>query len=132
PFVPSAGDRFDPTQLLLDPYAHALCGEVALSNDSDAELSILKCIAYADEFDWGDDARPRITWNETVIYECHIKGMTMRHPGVLEAQRGRYLGLTAPGILAHLRLLGVTTLELLPVHHHVSELSLRRRKLSNY
>jgi glycogen operon protein len=83
-------------------------------------------------FTWGDDQHPRTPWNRTVIYECHVKGMTMLHPEVPEPLRGTYLGLATDPIIDHLLSLGVTALELLPVHHFVTERRLYEMGLVNY
>jgi len=144
PFAPADGHRFQPERILLDPHARAIAGEFCwrepqpARNVSDAsadqELRPLspKCVVVDDQFDWSSDTRPAIPWNDTVIYECHVKGMTMLHPEVPVEHRGRYLGLSSPAIIEHLRRLGVTTLELLPVHHRMSEPALLVRGLTNY
>src|SRR5205814_1229713 len=91
-----------------------------------------KSIVIEPEFTWGDDRRPRTPWNRTVIYECHVRGMTMRHPQVPDEIRGTYLGLASDPIIDHLLSLGVTTLELMPIHQYVPERPLVERGLTNY
>src|SRR5918996_1593558 len=136
PYTPADGHRFNPAKLLLDPYAKAISGTIrwgdVLSGYSmdhsveerdlyadprDSAAHIPKSVVVESAFTWGDDQPPRTPWNHTVIYECHVKGMTMRHPRVPEALRGTYLGLATDPIIDHLLSLGVTAVELLPVHH---------------
>ncbi|HEX9824121.1 MAG TPA: glycogen debranching protein GlgX [Actinomycetota bacterium] len=149
PYAPEDGHRFNPHKLLLDPYAKVLTGEVAWSDalfgypvgDTEEDLvidtresagSMPKSMVVDTSFTWGGDRPPRTPWHRTVIYECHVRGLTMRHPGVPEQLRGTYLGLAAEPVLDHLRSLGVTAVELLPVHHSVSEQALVDRGLTNY
>jgi glycogen operon protein len=135
PWAPERGQRFNANKLLVDPYARAVCGRVRWhesllgDNAQDSALYMPRGLVVAPGYDWGDDQAPKVPWSHTVLYEAHVRGMTMRHPDVPEAQRGRYLGLTAPAVLEHLRALGVTTLSLLPVQQgapdpHVAELGL--------
>ena len=149
PYAPGQGHRFNPAKLLIDPYARAIAGAVRW-HDAQLGYAILqpdgrpapstvdsapfvpKCIVASDAFPWGDDRAPRTPLDHTVIYECHVKGMTMRHPGVPEDLRGTYLGLASPPILEHLLALGVTAVELLPVHHVAGERALAERGLVNY
>ena len=149
PYEPERGHRFNPHKLLLDPYAKALSGPVAWCDaqlgfrpdDSAQDLSfssedsapfVPRCLVVDTAFSWGDDRPPRTPWSATLIYECHVKGMTVRHPGVPERLRGTYLGLVSEPILDHLRGLGVTAVELLPVHHVAVDGPLVRRGLVNY
>ncbi len=149
PYAPHEGHRFNRHKLLLDPYARAVAGDVQwhdalfghvvgaaeedLSCDpTDSAPFVPRCVVVDPAFSWGDDRPPRTPWNETVIYECHIKGMTALHPAVPAHLRGTYLGMAADPIIEHLTTLGVTAVELLPVHHHVSEPSLVDRGLTNY
>ena len=118
PWAPEEGHRFDPRNLLLDPYARKLRGLLAEIIDP--------------AFDWGDDAPRRTPWPEAMIYEAHVRGLTMRHPGVPEPHRGRFEALGAPAVLRHLTELGVTAVELLPIHAFVDELRLADRGLRNY
>ena len=145
PYAPEEGHRFNPAKLLLDPYAKAISGTIrwsdALSGYSmdrpieerdlvpdgtDSAGGLPKCVVVESAFSWGDDKHPRTPWNRTVIYEAHVKGMTMLHPDVPEAIRGTYLGLATDPIIDHLLSLGVTAIELLPVHHFVDRASARR------
>jgi glycogen operon protein len=149
PYAPHAGHRFNPRKLLLDPYAKAISGQTPASDSvfgyqpddpaSDLSESVLdsagqmpKCVVLDTAFTWGVDLPPRTPWSRSVIYECHVKGMTMRHPGVPTKLRGTFLGLASDAILDHLLGLGVTAVELLPVHHAASEQRLANLGLSNY
>jgi glycogen operon protein len=127
PWAPEQGHRFDATRLLIDPYARALSGPVPSTG-----TLMPKCIVIEPTFSWGDDRPPRVPWNRTVIYECHVKGLTKLHPGVPEPLRGTYLGLGMEPVLEHLLALGVTAVELLPVHQSVTESHLTARGLTNY
>jgi glycogen operon protein len=148
PYAPEQGHRFNPAKLLVDPYARALSGPVRWSDavfgytigaeDTDAAdpwddaASIPKSVVVDPSFPWGDDRPLSTPWSETVIYECHVKGMTARHPDVPEPLRGTYLGLASAPIVEHLQSLGVTALELLPVHHAVTERELEQAGRTNY
>ncbi|HEY7612845.1 MAG TPA: glycogen debranching protein GlgX [Gemmatimonadales bacterium] len=151
PYAPEDGHRFNPAKLLLDPYAKAISGTIrwsdALSGYSmdppidrrdlvpdgaDSAGGIPKSVVVESAFSWGDDKHPRTPWNRTVIYEAHVKGMTMLHPDVPEEIRGTYLGLATDPITDHLLSLGVTAIELLPVHHFVTERRLAEMGLVNY
>ncbi len=149
PYAPGSGDRFNPNKLLIDPYARAIAGGVVwsdalfgyqagsaqedLSFDTrDSAPGVPRCVVVDDSFPWGDDESPRTPWHRTIIYECHVKGMTMLHPDVPEHLRGTYLGLAADPIIEHLQSLHVTALELMPVHHAVSERRLVENGLTNY
>jgi isoamylase len=149
PYAPGEGHRFNPAKLLFDPYARAISGTVQWSDTlygyavghSDGDLSLddrdsapgmPKCVVVEPAFTWGDDEPPRIPWNRTVVYECHVRGMTMRHPAVPPALRGTYLGLATDPILDHLTALGITAVELLPIHHFIVERRLIEQGLTNY
>jgi glycogen operon protein len=143
---PQAGLRCNPAKLLLDPYAKAVDGRItwdealfsyrfgdpASRNDVDSAPFAMTSVVVNPFFDWGDDRLLRIPYNETVIYEAHVKGMTMRHPGIPEDVRGTYAGLAHPVMIQHLRTLGVTAVELMPVHQFVHDSMLVERGLSNY
>ena len=118
PWDPARGQRFDPDELLLDPHARAVDGRWSVVVDG--------------AFDWGGDRPPQVPWSETVVYETHVRGFTRLHPAIPESLRGTYAGLAHPDSVGHLTDLGVTTLELLPVHQFVSEPALVRRGLTNY
>jgi glycogen operon protein len=149
PWAPEEGHRFNPAKLTLDPYARAISGPVEWSDavfsyrigDPQADLARSdvddagfkpKCVVVDSAFTWTDDHPPRTPWSDSLIYECHVRGMTMRHPGVPPELRGTYLGLASDAILDHLLSLGVTAIELLPCHHFVSNRQLRERGLVNY
>ncbi|WP_354642387.1 glycogen debranching protein GlgX [Kitasatospora camelliae] len=149
---PWTGARWNPAKLLLDPYARAIDGrytaddavctavrgwperDVAdtVRDNRDSAPYVPKAVVVHDDDDWYDDQRPKTPWAETVLYEVHVKGFTMRHPGVPPELRGTYAGLAHPAAVEHLVGLGVTAVELLPVHHHVSEDHLQHRGLTNY
>jgi isoamylase len=148
PWEPAQGQRFNPAKLLLDPYARAIDGAVEWNeavfaypmgssddltrDDRDSADYVPKSVVIDTTFTWGDDRPLRIPWNETVIYEAHVKGFTARHPGVPEAQRGTYAGLGSPAAVEYLASLGVTAVELMPVHHFVVDKPLLDRGLTNY
>ena len=149
PYEPEHGHRFNAAKLLLDPYARAVTGAIAWSDelfgytigDPDGDWSrdprdsaggMPKCVVVDPAFTWGDDRPPRTPWNRSVIYETHVRGMTIRHPGVPEHLRGTYLGLSSDAVVDHLVSLGVTALELMPVHHYVQDRRLEERGLTNY
>ncbi len=149
PYAPEHGHRFNPAKLLLDPYAKAISGAIDWSDavfpyvigdpaedlapsDTDSAPHIPKSVVVDTAFTWGDDRPPQTPWSRTVIYECHVKGMTARHPDVPEKLRGTYLGLASDAILDHLLDLGVTAVELLPIQHFVTDRRLRDVGLVNY
>jgi glycogen operon protein len=149
PYDPARGARFNPSNLLIDPYAKALTSPVKWSNAlfayriggprQDLEINhensaggVPKCVVVDDAFTWGDDRHPRTPWNRTMIYECHVKGMTKRHPLVDERLRGTYLGLCSDPMLEYFTALGVTAVELLPVHQFVVDRHLAELGLTNY
>ena len=153
PWDPLAGRRFNPAKLLLDPYARAVTGDLRYDpsvfghvrpllsepgddtrrDPGDSRPHVpLSVVVGDDGFDWGGDSAPRVPWTDTVVYEAHVRGLTMRHPAVPEHQRGTYAGLANPAVVDHLVRLGVTTVELLPVHHFVSEPHLVTAGLTNY
>jgi isoamylase len=149
PYAPHEGHRFNPAKLLIDPYARAISGTIRWSdalfgytpgdpaadlstNPADSAGGIPKSVVIEPAFSWGDDRPPRIPWHRTVVYECHVRGLTKLHPDVPERLRGTYLGLATEPILDHLRALGVTAVELMPVHHYVADRHLRERGLTNY
>jgi isoamylase len=149
PYQPSAGHRFNPAKLLIDPYAKAITGNIRWSDalfaykigspnedleatpDNDASR-VPKSVIVDSAFTWERDRQLNIPWNQTVIYECHVKGMTIRHPDVPEKFRGTYLGLSSEPMLEYFTTLGVTAVELLPVHQFVVDRHLAERGLTNY
>ncbi len=149
PYEPQAGHRFNPRKLLIDPYTKALASTVAWDDSvfgytlgsPDADLSfderdsapyIPKCVVVDPAFSWGEDTRPRTPWHKTLIYELHVKGFTKRHPEVPEELRGTYAGLAHPAAVEYLHSLGVTAVELMPVHQFVSDKFIQDRGLTNY
>jgi isoamylase len=147
PFDPGNGLRFNHAKLLTDPYARAIDGPLTpdaavfgyphgadhlLQDKRDSAPFVPKSVVVRDEFEWGLDRPPAVAWPDTIIYELHVRGFTMTHPDIPAELRGTFAGLAHPAVVEHLRALGVTTLELLPVHHFVSEPALTRRNLSNY
>jgi len=149
PYSPAQGFRFNPGKLLLDPYAKAISGGINLSeihfdyrntpkggapapDTRDSAAYMPKSVVVDGSFDWGKDSPPDIPMAKTVIYELHVRGFTALHPLVPKELRGTYAGLTVPPVLDHLRSLGVTTLELMPVHQSVSEKRLLESGLGNY
>jgi isoamylase len=146
PYEPHHGNRCNPAKLLLDPYGKAVAGQVrwheslfsyrlddpAKLNSDDSGPYMPRSVVINPFFDWGDDRAPRIPYHETVIYEAHVKGLTRLHPGIPAEQRGTYAGLGHPVMIDHLRELGVTAVELMPVHQFVPEHALVARGLTNY
>jgi len=146
PYDPSAGQRCDPAKLLLDPYAKAVDGHVswdpsvfsyqfsdpAKRNQDDSAPHVPRSVVINPYFDWGGDRSPRTQYTDSVIYEAHVRGLTRLHPAVPEDERGTYLGLSHPAVIEYLQRLGVTAIELMPVHQFVSDSVLEDRGLSNY
>jgi len=146
PWEPLRGQRFNPNKLLVDPHARALDGKVSYRgraifdhgadgsrNDADSAAFVPKAVVVGgDTFDWGNDAPPSIRWRDTVIYEAHVKSLTARHPEIAPELRGTYLGVASEPMIAHLRALGVTAVELLPVHEVADEPSVALRGQRNY
>jgi isoamylase len=148
PYDPGSGQRYNANKLLLDPYARAVDGVLThdpaifgfppdgidspSANPRDSAAAVPRGVVTHGTFPWDGDRPLRTSWSDTVIYEVHVKGATMRHPGVPPQLRGTYAGLAHPAFLEHLQGLGVSAVELLPVHHFVSEPHLMRRDLTNY
>jgi glycogen operon protein len=149
PYRPEEGHKFNPNKLLLDPYAKSIEGPLRWSDahfgyrvgHKDQDLSfdkrdsaayMPKCRVIDSAFTWSDDRRPRTPWHDTIIYELHVRGFTMRHPDVPAHLRGTYAGLATPAVLDYLQALSVTAVELMPVHFGVSERRLVDRGLANY
>jgi glycogen operon protein len=149
PYEPEQGLRFNPSKVLIDPYAKAIAGSVdwtepvfgyvlggpdedlAIDRGDDAS-GVPKCVVIDPAFDWGDDQPLRTPLNRSIIYEVHVRGFTARHAGVPEELRGTYAGLTAEPALDHLKRLGVTAVELLPIHAFLDDKHLLERGLRNY
>ena len=146
PFDPSAGHRCNPNKLLLDPYAKAVDGQVdgdeslfsyrfsapSRRNDADSLEHTMYSVVVNPYFDWGTDRPPHREYHESVIYEAHVKGLTQTHPGLPEEVRGSYAGIGHPAMIDHLVSLGVTAIELMPVHQFVQDTHLVEKGLSNY
>jgi isoamylase len=149
PYEPAAGHRFNPNKLLIDPYAKQLVGELVwhdavfgytigakqadLSFDRrDSGRYVPKCRVIDPAFTWGGDRRPNIPWERTVIYEAHLRGYTIRHPAVAPDACGTFSGMMQAEVIQHLRDLGITALELLPIHAFVDDSYLLQRGLRNY
>ena len=133
PYDPENGHRFNPNKLVTDPYAKAMVGQLEWGPElfgytlghADADLSyderdsahlMPKCRVVDPSFTWGDDRRPNVPWERTVLYETHVRGMTKLHPAVPEKLQGTYRGLVEPAVIEHIKRIGVTSVELLPVH----------------
>jgi isoamylase len=146
PWEPAAGLRHNPNKLLLDPHATAVSGDYTWGqavfghdmnnpeemDPSDGAGSTPLCVVTADDFDWGDDVSPLVPLAETIVYETHVKGFTQLHPDVPEAIRGTYAGLGHPAAIQHLVDLGVTAVQLMPVHQFVQDSHLLEKGLRNY
>ena len=146
PYDPDRGLRCDSSKLLLDPYAKAISGHVTASqslysydfndasvrNQEDSADSTMRSVVISPYFDWGHDRPPAHEYHNTIIYEAHVKGMTQLHPLVPEELRGTYAGLAQPAVIDHLKELGITAIELMPVHQFVNDTYLQDKGLSNY
>ncbi len=149
PYAPREGHRFNPNKLVVDPYTRAIAGRVdwnapvfgyrlgSRTEDLTRDIrnsgrGIPKSVVVDPEFDWQGDRPPAIPWSDTLIYETHVKSLTARHPHVPEDLRGTYLGLASPAILDYFKQLGVTAVELLPVHQFVDDKFLLDKGLVNY
>jgi len=146
PYEPSIGLRCNPHKLLIDPYAKAVSHGVdwdeslfgyqfddpTQENDDDSAGHVPYSLVVSPFFDWANDHLPRTPYNETVIYEAHVKGLTVNHPAVPDQLRGTYAGLAHPEVVKHLKELGVTAIELLPVHQFVTDHGLTEKGLRNY
>src|SRR5690554_2021001 len=149
PYEPDAGHRFNPNKLLIDPYAKQLVGDLTWSDrlfgytlgspdadlsfdDRDSAAHIPKAKVIDQAFTWGRHTHRETPWDRTIIYEAHVRGISMTHPAVPESVRGTFAGLMHPELLRHIRSLGVTSVELLPVHAFVNDQHLLDKQLSNY
>ncbi len=146
PYDPEHGHRCNPNKLLLDPYAKAIdgsfdwdqslfsydFGDPDSRNDDDSAEHMPKSIVINPFFDWGVDRPPKRQYAESVIYEAHIKGLTETHPGIPAELRGTYAGVAHPAVIDHLKTIGVTAIELMPVHHFANDSTLQDKGLSNY
>ena len=146
PWDPTKGLRFNPNKLLLDPYAKATAGDIRWGqslfsypfgdedgrNDDDSAADMMHGVVVNPFFDWTGDVAPRTPYKDSVVYEAHVRGLTMRHPEVPAGLRGTYGGIAHPAVIAHLQKLGVTAIELMPVHQFVNDSVLQDKGLSNY
>src|ERR1700742_4663770 len=149
PYQPDNGHRFNPNKLLLDPYARAHVGTLSWNpalfgykmesgddltfDERDSATFMPKCVIVDPNFDWqGEAGRQSVPWDQTIVYEVHVKGFTKKHPGVPEALRGTYAGFGSQPMMDYLTALGVTSIELLPVHTFVNDSHLLEKKLTNY
>ena len=149
PYDPARGHRFNPNKLLLEPYAKDIVGNLRWSDSHfgyrighrnedlsldrrDNAAGMPKCRVIDPAFSWGDDRSPRIPWHDMVIYELHVRGLTMRHPDVPPQLRGTYGGIATGPVIEHLKQLGITTVELMPVHTFVDDRHLVEKGLRNY
>ncbi|THJ66388.1 glycogen debranching protein GlgX [Arthrobacter echini] len=143
---PAEGHRCNPNKLLLDPYAKAIAGDLDWDqalfgynfgdehsvNNEDSAAHMMLGVVVNPFFNWDGDRMPRTPYHQSVIYEAHVKGLTQLHPDVPEDQRGTYAGIAHPSVIAHLQKLGVTAIELMPVHQFVNDSTLQEQGLSNY
>ncbi|UKE71895.1 glycogen debranching protein GlgX [Xanthomonas graminis] len=149
PYAPGEGHRFNPNKLLLDPYAREIEGDLIWADElygytvghPDGDLSfderdsapfMPKCVVVEDSYDWGDDARLQTPWSDTLVYETHVRGYTMRHPQVPQELRGTCAGLAQEPVLRYIKALGVSAVELLPVHAYLDDQHLLDKGLRNY
>ncbi|MDP4803915.1 MAG: glycogen debranching protein GlgX [Candidatus Nanopelagicales bacterium] len=146
PWDPETGQRWNPAKLLQDPYARAIDGQLLLNpaifghkgaddlviDAHDSAPFVPRSVVVSDNFDWQGDRPLERSWSDTVIYETHVRGITMNHPGVPEHLRGTYAGLATAPVIEHLKALGVSAVELLPLHHFVDEVHLLECGLTNY
>ncbi len=149
PYDPSRGLRCNPNKLLLDPYAYAIEGQIdsdeslfsywfrspndnSAMNDLDSAQHTMKSVVVNPYFDWGADRHPNISYHDSVIYEAHVRGMTNLNRDVPPDIRGTYAGLAYPSVIEYLKKLGVTTIELMPIHQYVNDTFLQEKGLSNY
>ena len=145
-YDPASGKRFNANKVLLDPYAKATCGEFDgdqslftytfgdpdSTNDDDSAGHVMLAVVINPFFDWAGDRAPRTPYAQSVIYEAHVKGLTELHPEIPEAERGTYSAIAHPAIIDHLRKLGITAIELMPVHQFVDDSTLQDKGLHNY
>lgn len=147
PWEPTKGQRFNPSKLLLDPYAKAIDGHVQWNeavfpyhfgkspdekNDQNSAPFMPRCVVHQPHFDWAGDNKLQLPWHETIIYEVHVKGFTATHPDVPPEMRGTYAGLAHPSIIEHFKDLGITAVELMPIHYFINDKVLIDKGLKNY
>jgi isoamylase len=149
PYRPQEGHRFNPHKLLLDPYAKRITGTLRWSDAlygyrthsartdlsfdrRDSAPGVPKAVVTDDAFNWGDDRAPNVPWSDTIIYEAHLRGLTMLHDGIRLHERGTFAALSDPAVIGHLKRLGITAIELLPIHAFVQDRVLVQKGLRNY
>jgi isoamylase len=149
PYEPQYGHRYNPNKLLIDPYAKAIAGTIQWHDalfgyeigngeedlsfsDIDSAPYIPKSVVIDHNFDWEGVKKPNIPYHKTIIYEAHVKGLTMQHPDLPDEIRGTFAGIAHPVILNYLKELGITAIELMPVHHFIADRHLKERGLTNY
>ncbi|HEY4369404.1 MAG TPA: glycogen debranching protein GlgX [Steroidobacteraceae bacterium] len=149
PYEPEQGHRFNPNKLLLDPYAREFIGDLRWDpacfgytlgaegddltfDERDSAAFVPKCVVVDSGFDWQQNSKPLVPWDRTVLYEAHVRGYTKLHPAVPKALRGTFPGLAVPEVVAYVKSLGVTSIELLPVHMFINDSHLLERGLKNY
>jgi isoamylase len=148
-YEPNNGQRFNPHKLLLDPYAKAIAGKIEWSDslfgyevgseeedlslsEQDSAAFLPKCVVIDPTFDWESDTPPRIPYHKSIIYEAHVRGFTMLHPDIPKDIRGSYSALAHPVTIEYLKKLGITAIELMPVHHFIADRHLVEKGLTNY
>jgi glycogen operon protein len=149
PYEPEEGHRFNPNKLLLDPYAREYVGQLKWDHaifgytigaegddltfdERDSAPFVPKCVVVDAAYDWRQNAKPLVPWDRTIIYETHVRGFTKKHPDVPEAVRGTFAGLSIPQVIEYVKSLGVTSVELLPIHLFINDSHLLERGLTNY
>ena len=148
PYEPKAGHRFNPNKLLIDPYAKQLVGELEWNpavfgykmetgddltfDERDSAAYVPKCRVIDPAFTWGQDRAPKVPWEQTIFYEAHVRGFTMRHPGVPDEHKGTFSGFAEKPVVDYIRGLGVTSVELMPIHAYVDDDFLLKKGLRNY
>ena len=149
PYEPDSGHRFNPNKLLLDPYAREHVGQLKWDpacfgytigaegddltfDERDSAAFMPKCVVVDQTFDWKENRKPLVAWDQTVIYETHVRGYTMLHPGVPQKVRGTFAGLAVSEVIDYIKSLGVTSVELLPIHAFITDQHLLERGLTNY
>jgi len=149
PYEPEEGHRFNPNKLLLDPYAREFVGQLKWDHaifgytigaegddltfdERDSAPFVPKCVVVDATFDWRQNAKPLVPWDRTIIYETHVRGFTKKHPAVPETVRGTFAGLSIPQVIEYVKSLGVTSVELLPIHMFINDSHLLERGLTNY
>ncbi|HEY8540468.1 MAG TPA: glycogen debranching protein GlgX, partial [Steroidobacteraceae bacterium] len=149
PYEPEQGHRFNPNKLLLDPYGREFIGQLKWDHacfgytigaegddltfdERDSAPFVPKCVVVDPSFDWKQNMKPLVPWDRTILYETHVRGYTKLHPRVPEALRGTFTGLSVPEVIEHIKSLGVTSVELLPIHMFINDAQLLERGLTNY